>query len=243
MKLKLILLVILIFPTSALPQGLPDFPFIVVSGSSEIEAAPDMVTISLSITEFNEDSDAALSVVSERGAELVSIVEKYNIAPNEIISYNLDKYIRRDRNSNYQNEAILGYEISQSFQITLNDISIYSELVNELLAMQNVGNINPVFDVSNREGLLRALVREAGADARLRANNLAEGLDVTIRNVFAINETGSSFGSFFAKFGLSNNYGGGLSMASEGQGGAMNMFVPKTITLNKRVDVVYRIRP
>jgi uncharacterized protein YggE len=109
------------------------------------------------------------------------------------------------------------------------------------MALANLNYGGQTFSVSNYEEYMAKLLDEAARDATERAENLAASLDVRIRNVHAINEVGTGFGSFQASFGLSETGRGQYAALSVG--GTAALLVPKTIPLSRRIDVVYRITP
>ena len=77
--------------------GLPEFPFIIVSGKAELKVPPDEVKLAFSIVEFNPQSEQALSVLTERGAAVLALAVKYKIPVERIISQSIDKSVKRAR--------------------------------------------------------------------------------------------------------------------------------------------------
>jgi len=246
-NLRLVTMLVLLLPMRAFASSLPDFPFIGVQGSAEIEVAPDIASVGFRLIEFSEKPDKALNTIKERSSKIIEIARDFNISDESIISTGIESHIKRqvNREGGYNTTNILGYEVSQSFRIKIEDVSKYAVFVDKLISIGNVGRINPSFDVSNRKDILRSLVAEAGKDAKQKADDLANAMGVKIKSIFAINQD-ESFEHFFARFGLQEQAPSGegvlSSIAYDRANGSINMIVPKAIKIEKKISVVYKIR-
>lgn len=222
-------------------QPMPDFPFLTVTGEAEMEVAPDTVTVNFQILAFNEISEAAMTTLAERSEQVLTLASEHGLTHEDIESYAIDKRTRRERKNADGQLDILGYEVSQRFTLTIDGLDSYEALMNALLRMDNTTGLNAQFDVADRESLMRELVSKAGKDARTRAEHLAAGLDARIKSVYAINEDGG-FERFMAKFGVSQESYGNLAMAAD-RSNSFSLIAPQTITLSKRVNVIFKIKP
>ncbi|WP_049723300.1 SIMPL domain-containing protein [Gilvimarinus polysaccharolyticus] len=232
---------LLVLSLTASAQSIPEFPFITVTGEAEIEVAPDTVTVNFQIMEFNKSAELAMNTVAERGAEVVTLAKEHDLTHEQIESYAIDKQVRRNRENMNGNMEIIGYEVTQRFTLTINGLDTYEKIMNQLMRMDNTTGLNASFDVSNREEVMTSLVAKAGADARGRANNLAAALDTKIKSVYAITED-AGFDNVMARFGVSAEKYGALSMTAD-RGRSFDLFAPQTITLNKRINVIFKITP
>src|SRR5690606_2361156 len=108
----------------------------------------------------------------------------------------------------------------------------------------NVFSIHGSFDSSQREALETKLSQQAGEDARRRADRLAGAQGVKISTVFAITEAGG-WGQLAGDFGFSGaavSFGAMRGKAEMADSGA-NLVLPRHITLQKSVNVIYKIKP
>ena len=116
----------------------------------------------------------------------------------------------------------------------------------QLYAAEYVHNLNSVFDTSERDAVETALISAAAAQARKKAEQMAEGLGVKIHSVFAFNDSGS-FNSFFATFGLDIDTGVSVRLRvpppSMSDAEAQQVLIPQTIEISKTVNVIYKITP
>lgn len=119
-----------------------------------------------------------MSVVFQRGKDILDLTEKYGISNEDIFSDGVAKDTKRSVNKEYQSLEILGYEFKQSYKITIRDMSTYQDFVSGIISLQNTTDIRAEFDISNREEMLRSLVKQASDDAKRRASDLAKGLGV-----------------------------------------------------------------
>ncbi len=238
--LSLTLLSVLAMGANA--ADLPDFPHVAVNGKASVDLPPDKATVSFTITEFNQNSESAMSAVMARGSKIIATAKEFNIPISAVSSFNVDKRIIRARNSDYRSLEILGYEISQSFNILIEDISLYSDFTDRVVTMPNVANVSANFDISKRKAALEKLSIAAGVDARSRANHLVKGLDVRLGAVFSISEFSHREGRE-AIFEADSQRLMRFSGNEIGPQDSFNLFVPKTINLSKTVKVIFAIAP
>jgi len=243
----LIGLMLLTLPHNVLASALPDFPFIGVQGEAHKEVSPDLATIGFTLVAFSDDSEKALKTIQTRSREVIDLAKEFKLPENGVISLGIENEIKREvnRDHGYNRTNILGYEVSQSFRLEVNDLSKYSAFIDRLITLSNVGRITPTFDVQNKKEIERSLVAEAGKDARQKADDLAHAMGVKIKSVYAINQ-GRSFDYFFALFGLQEKVriGGQVlaSMSAPVPDRTMNMMVPKSVKISKEINVVYKIK-
>ena len=133
--------------TVANASNLPDFPFVLVKGEATSKVAPDMATITFELIAYEKEANKAMGVVNVRGVEVVTLLKKYDVKLSDIQSFALYKEIKRQRNRDYEEGKIIGYEVSQSFDITLRNLADYSEIMDQLIGMKNLNDVNISFDV------------------------------------------------------------------------------------------------
>lgn len=250
LKLQRIFFVIigLLLSASSTAEKFPDFPFLMVDGRAEIKVKPDVAKISFSVFEFSKDPIEASSAVVKRGQAIVALANKLGIENNHITSMEYNKNAKRERDDNYNDLKIIGYEVSQHFTIEINNIALYSPLVDQLLSTQNIQGVRSEFSVSNEVELGRSLVQQATANAKSKAHDLADGMGVKLGSVYAVTQ-GRYFASLNAVFGV---YPGSVNASPAfvpppaidfiADSGSANMFVPKSIDLSTSVSVIFKIK-
>ncbi|WNC68284.1 SIMPL domain-containing protein [Thalassotalea nanhaiensis] len=229
-----------IISLSAYSANLPDFPFVVSVGEAERDVKPDKATLQLSLMAFDKESDDALQNINKTSVKIFELVKKYKLDEKSLEATDINKSTKRKRDEDYNRLEVLGYEVSRSINIKLKDLTKYSELMGELVALNNVSNVTAIFDVSNRKSIEAELMNEASKNANLKANQLAESLNTQIHSVYAISQV-SNFGNFFATFGTDSQRYAAMEQMSV-SGSRVAMFAPEKIKISQGVNVVFRIK-
>ena len=179
----------------------------------------------------------------------MQLANKLGITPQYVTSTEYSKSTKRKQSEHFEDLEILGYEVTQTFTVEINNIIQYSPFVDQLLGMMNVGNIRTAFDVANREEIDSELLTKATKNAKQKAEDLAKGMNVKVGSVFALTQD-YSFASFEAVFGAPEHQSysappdfvppPSFDFVPDQEGS--NMFIPKTIELKKAVSVVFKIK-
>ena len=235
----LVIVTLFVFSVFTNASTIPDFPFVTVKESSIREVKPDKAELTFSVISYDKDASVAKSLFNKTTNKIVNIIRSHGLRDKDITSFDVYKNIKRARDKDYNDLAILGYEFSQRFKVKIEDLSIYTDLTEALLVVNNLGNIEGHFDYSKRSHVEAELIIDAANKAKKKAENMALALGVKIDSVFAFNDEGS-FSSFFTTFGLSS--GTTPSVGLSGPRGTSNIFIPHFIEISKSINVVYKIK-
>lgn len=236
---KLGIVFFLLFSQLTLAANLPDFPFLVSVGNAEREVKPDNATIQLGAMAFDVDSALALTNVNIATSKIMEALKNHEVPVANVEASDIEKSTLRKRDSNYNTAEILGYEVSRTFTIELEDLSKYAELMSDLVAVNHVTSARTSFDIANRKEVEAELVLSAGKDARENAVNMAESLGTKILSVYAISQA-SNFSDFFATFGATSEQAY-LKYENVSRPAIPVVFAPKSINVNQAINVVFRI--
>lgn len=236
------LLVFVSFHVQSSP--LPDFPFVTVSGTAERSVQPDQATLNFTVVVYHEaaqEGEAELHAVTRK---VLGILEDNGIVESAIRSYEIERNVRRGRDDAYNFTNIIGYDFRRNFTVEIKSIAAYSDIAKALFATENLSFNGTQFDYSKRSQIELELTTEAAVKAIEKAQQMAAGLDVTLGDVFAFNDSGS-YADFFATFGLTRR--GGNSGVREGTARRAPppppVFIPQSIDISKTVNVIYRVNP
>ncbi|MCA1806839.1 MAG: SIMPL domain-containing protein, partial [Actinobacteria bacterium] len=175
-------------------------------------------------------------------------------AMNEIINYLVEAGVNEDdvKTTNYNvspryeyyeaqmsrpggQRQLVGYEVSQTIEVTTNDLDRAGELLSGV-GSRGADRVSGLrFVVDDEEGVLREARGNAIADARINAEQLAEDLDVRLDGVVGYNELG----------GVSPMYRMEQAAFADdaGQGGGVSPQLPTGENrVESRVQVIYKIR-
>ncbi|WP_206099515.1 SIMPL domain-containing protein [Rheinheimera riviphila] len=241
LKFPLVMLSLLLCisqPTFA--KSLPDFPFVVTTGSAERSVKPDIATIRILVLVFHKDSAVALQQVAETSSKLTSLLRQLKIPLNALEASDLEKEVKRQRGESYDDLQVFGYEMSRTFTLQLTQLEHYPELADELLKLNHISGLYTRFDSSLREQLEAELVIAAAKDAAKQAERMAQSLGNKIHSVYAMSQA-SGFGNFFAAFGAREETYQAKAFNVGDNEKNLTMFIPKTIEIQQGINVVFRL--
>jgi uncharacterized protein YggE len=186
---------------SVLADGLPSSPYIQVAGRGELQVAPDMAYVSLSIDKVSLDAKAARADVETRTAKVLEAARKAGIpdkdidAPSVSVSpeFGCDSSGLSSMSSGCERK-LTGQHVSRSVTLTLRDLSRYGELVDGLFRAGITDLGDPQLDRSDRRALEQKARALAVTDAHDKAAGLAQSAGVTLGSVYSIAEQGGSYG-------------------------------------------------
>ncbi len=226
----------------SLASPLPEFPFVAVTGQSSKQVTPDSATLTFSITTFHQTAEVANAQLLKASHEVLALLKTNGVSVEHITSYELEKSEKRRRDDQYNELDILGYDLSRRFEVRLPTLKPYPALMTQLYASEYVHNLSTTFDTSERDNIETTLIGAAAAQAKKKAEQMAEGLGVKIHSVFAFNDSGS-FNSFFATFGVSEAGSGQSAAMMRDSAVQQQVLVPQFIEISKTVNVIYKITP
>lgn len=224
-------------------SGVPATDTITVQGNGQASMPPDVARITFTVqnsaatvaaaqTKTTEQTNAALDFVKGQGIEDADVrTVYYNISPQ--YSYpNPCPYggLCPDYG---RTPTIIGYEVSQSVEVTVHDLVKVSDLLAGL-GERNVQNLNgPAFGLDDSTAGYDAARADAIAKAKAQAKRLADELGVRLGKIVNFSESA----------------GGYPYPVAYGMGGAMDSKVTSVPTVpagentyNASVSITYEIR-
>ena len=173
---------------------------IVVSGEGEVMAKPDIATFNFTVDETAGTAAAAQKLATDKSNKVLAYLKQAGIADNDIQTTNYSSNPKYEYSqqicTNYacppSKQTLTGYEVTQSVDVKIRDISKAGDIVAGIGAF-NVQNINgPQFSIENQKALERQARELAIKDARTQADALAADLGVQITRIVGYNENGNS---------------------------------------------------
>ncbi|MEE2024995.1 SIMPL domain-containing protein [Alkalimonas mucilaginosa] len=225
--------------TATHASPVPDFPFVTVTGTAQMEVAPDSARITLVIRSNAETADAATSAVYQQGRSLLSYLQSKGVDLADIEAAQINKEATYQ---DYSSRVITGYAATQPVFIQLRSIEHYIDIMDHLFKQPNIFSIQGQFETSQKEQLEQELMAKAGADARQRAERLANAQGAGIHSVFAISEGSRSWGNLSSDFGFGAGSGVyGVQMRASADMAESSLVLPKHIRIQQSVNVIYRL--
>jgi len=204
MKRSTILIVILLCSAFSLSaQEIDKLPVITVSGTAEVQVAPDEAVFSIDVTKTNKDLQAAKRLNDESVGKILELTRRFSILPQNVQTTQIAvdmKYesIRDAKTRIYSDEGdeigkrvFKGYEVSKSVTVRLTDLSRFEEFFAEVL-QTGVSAVNSVkFETSKlrenkdkaREMAMKAAKEKATAMAAAVGQTVGRAIKITEGNV------------------------------------------------------------
>lgn len=225
---KAIILFALIAGTSAIAQNNIDDTIQVVGEGTEA-TTPDKAVISVSILqEEEEDYKKAQQAVNTVANKLLSDLEHLKIDKKDIRT----DLVRLNKTYDY-NLKKYKYSATQSFNIVLQDLNKYGEVMNTILA-SGVNRIDDVkLEVSNSTELENEARKNAIKNAKEKADLYAEAMQVEIIGVKAMQEDEIRNQVNVANYAM---------MSTSAKTSADPVISAGTQYVKARVQIVYKIR-
>jgi len=188
-------------------QYQPYPPSISVNGVGTATGVADMAVINFSINVSEKDPGDAVSEAADLAEGSIAAAVEMGISEDDIETVGYSIYMEQEYDYNtyeYTGENI--YHLTHSFSLKVRDIEMAGDVLAALVSggATTVGGIQ--FTMSNRDELVAQARANALQNARTTAEQLAEGLDVSLGNPISVSEWMDYYGSY-DPYGY--GYGGG----------------------------------
>lgn len=164
---------------------------IAMTGTGEVTAAPDMVTVSVGVVEIEPTAAAALNANTAKMTTLMQMLKDAGIAEKDIQTSNFSVNPRYDFDQSRQAQIMVGYEVSNEVTIRLRKVADLGRLLDRLVEAGS-NQVNGVsFGIAETAKLEDEARRRATENARHKAEVYAKAAGVKIGKVMSISETTS----------------------------------------------------
>lgn len=170
------------------PPGPPPPPTVVVRGSGEVRAVPDMATIALGAEQLAKTPKEAQAGVAKAMTAVQQRLTSAGVPKDAIRTTSYDVQAQFDYANGRQ--TLRGYVARHTIEVRVDDIATVGELLDVAIAAGGTSVQGVRFDLKKREALEREALTRAVADARARADALAAGAGSTIAGIVRIEEAG-----------------------------------------------------
>ncbi len=247
MKRSTILLVILLcsaFSSSA--QEIDKLPVITVTGTAEVQIAPDEAVFSIDVAKTDKDLAVAKRLNDESVGKILELTRHFSISPQNVqtaqIAVDMKYESIRDGKTRVLNDdgdeigkrVFRGYEVSKSVTVRLTDLSRFEEFFAGVL-QTGVSAVNSVkFETSKlRENKDKAREMAMKA-AKEKATAMAAAVNQSIGRAIKITE-GNVGGQTFANYSSNSNATGTAGVFAE----SLVTFAPGAIKIEAQVTVSF----
>lgn len=222
---------------SAANSPLPDGPYVIADGSSEIDVAPDFAIIPFSIENTADAASKAAPAVQEKTLKLFKLLHDLGIPGDDIGAS--DVKVNPDYEFEGNKEVFKGMQVRRDFKVTLHDLTKYSQVMQGLLDL-DVDDLSDVqFGSAKERDFKTQALDKAMDDARAIAETMAkhEGMRVNRMYAVASSEYRSSLTDGFPLKPTTVS----LGMTERVRSKAALFIVQKAIDVSYQVTVVYTL--
>lgn len=199
-----------------------------VSGQAQISAHPDVATLTLGVSSFNVEAQAAMRTTSRKMVAVIDTLVASGIAAEDMQTSQLSLSPRweQERNQNGQGRRkVVGFEASNMLTIRLFDLDNVGPVLDQVLAVGANHFRGLRFGVSDTKALEDALRVAAVKDAVAKAELLSEAAGAQLGSVRQITDQGG--------------HHGGQMMAMEAARSDFVPIAPGTLEFTHSVSVVF----
>lgn len=218
---------------------------ITFSGSGEINAAPDLATITFTIRENAKEMKDAQTAVTTKETSVLDFLEKSGIAKKDIKTESYNSYPKYEygkpcyewMSTNCRQEVpkVIGYEVSEYVSVKVRDLAKAGEIVKGVGDLSISDISGPNFSIEKEEEFKAQARKMAIVEAKEKAEVLAKDLGVKLVRIVNFSENGNYPMPMYAKRTMAED--------SVSSGSALSPELPtgeSKITSN--VSITYEIR-
>lgn len=176
---------------------------IVVVGSGEFSAKPDMAQIQVGVVTMAPSAANALAANNAAMEKLFKALADRGVAEKDLqtSNFNVAPQYRHDPQGRQQPE-IAGYQVSNQVSVKVRQLGNLGAVLDELVT-KGANQVHGVsFGVAEPEGLLDVARRRAVEDARRKAELYAKAAGVKVGRVVRIDEQGTRVPPRVESFGM-----------------------------------------
>jgi uncharacterized protein YggE len=166
-----------------------DQPHLTVTGTGEVDAKPDMATITVGVVTEAESASAALEANTERMKKLFDDLQERGIAEKDMQTANFNvspKYQHHPQGR--EAPKIVGYTVTNEVRVRVRRLSSLGRVLDELVndGANRVHGIS--FSIDDDANLLDEARKKAVQDARRKAELLADAASVRLGRPLVISD-------------------------------------------------------
>ena len=162
-----------------------------MSGQGEVQAAPDIVTLSAGVTSEAVTAAAALAENRTHMLSVFAALKKLGVADKDVQTSNFSLYPQTAGGANGQPSHITGYRAGNEVRVRLDDVSKLGAALDALVAA-GANQMNGINFTIKDPAPLQAEARAAAvADAKAKAEAYAKAAGVSLGPILSISENES----------------------------------------------------
>jgi len=205
---------------------------VTVSGYAESKEKNQIANFSAGVNAVKDNKDEAVKDVNDKIAIITQAVKDFGVESSDIQTQSMSVYQRQESyyDNGVQKNRPGQWDVNNTIAITLRDVDKAAGLA-DLLTKSGATNVyGPNFQLDTSKKATDALVADAIADARVKADAMAKASGTSLDKVISVTEGGSG------------NLIYPLYAKSDGMGGGGSSVEPGSTSISKTVTVVWSLK-
>jgi len=208
-RFAVLLLAVLVVPAVASAQNFAGKPFLSVQGHAETKVKPDLFPLTVTLKETSMDPAKAQELVEGLAAKVLDSAKQLQVADTDMEVGNLDISPELDYDEDSEKEIFKGNTYERAIRIQFHSLATLKQFLEAMPLSRNLQLGTGTFQYSGAAELKRKLRRDAIADARKGAQDMAAAVDKRLLDLFNVSDRAQS--TVYAASGYSyDGYGGSL---------------------------------
>ena len=165
----------------------PDTRGVTVTGTASVEAVPNRAGFSAGVSSDAATAQAALAANATKAARIIQALRSAGVAKADVQTQDVSVSPRWNEHGEQE-----GFTAHSSLQVRVQDVRAAGRLIDAAVAAGANETSGPSFDRGDRDALYRSALKNAFADARLKAATLADEAGASLGRVLRIEESPAS---------------------------------------------------
>lgn len=164
-----------------------------VNGVGKVRVVPDQLRLSIQVNVPRAESAVeALSLNSQRSAQLIALLKRFGIAERDIQTTRVSVNPVYDYDKRISPPPIVGYTAQNEVLVVMKKMEDAGKILDQAVKNGATGFGPLQYESSNRTELEREALKKAADDARTKADLLARQVGATLGRVLTISESAVS---------------------------------------------------
>ena len=153
------------------------------TGEATKTVTPDQATISIGFVNYADELEDAQSTNTETMNKVLDAIKALGVPEEKIKTTYYD--VSPQYNWNDEKREIINYKALHRVKVTLKDIDMVGDVIESsaLAGANDIGSASYGLQTETEETIRQELFSAASENARLKADNIAEGLDERVKGV------------------------------------------------------------
>ena len=162
-----------------------------VNGVGEVQAVPDTATFTVGVTQTAPTVEAAKDQITASTNKIITELKKLGVKETDIKTTNYNVYPNQDYTEG--RNAITGYTATQQLEVTIDNVDLANKALDSTTSngANQISGVSFTIDDEEREKLEDQARRKAIADAKKKANSIADAAGVKLGRIINVWEDDS----------------------------------------------------